>query len=62
MRKLANEGKTVFFSTHILEVAEKICDRIGIIYDGRIVVLEENKEKNKESLEKIFMEIVENEY
>ena len=31
MRKLANEGKTVFFSTHILEVAEKICDRIGII-------------------------------
>ncbi len=62
MRKLANEGKTVFFSTHILEVAEKICDRIGIINDGRIVVLEENKEKNKESLEKIFMEIVENEY
>lgn len=62
MRKLANEGKTVFFSTHILEVAEKICDRIGIINDGRIVVLEENKEKNKESLEKIFMEIIENEY
>ncbi len=62
MRKLANEGKTVFFSTHILEVAEKICDRIGIINDGKIVVLEENKEKNKESLEKIFMEIVENEY
>ena len=62
MRKLASEGKTVFFSTHILEVAEKICDRIGIINDGRIVVLEENKEKNKESLEKIFMEIVENEY
>ena len=62
MRKLANEGKTGFFSTHILEVAEKICDRIGIINDGKIVVLEENKEKNKESLEKIFMEIVENEY
>lgn len=62
MRKLANEGKTVFFSTHILEVAEKICDRIGIINDGKIVVLEENKEKNKESLEKIFMEIIENEY
>ena len=62
MRKLANEGKTVFFSTHILEVAEKICDRIEIINDGKIVVLEENKEKNKESLEKIFMEIIENEY
>ena len=62
MRKLANEGKTVFFSTHILEVAEKICDRIGIINYGKIVVLEENKEKNKESLEKIFMEIIENEY
>ena len=62
MRRLADEGKAVFFSTHILEVAEKICDKIGIINNGRIIVVKDNKEKNKESLEKIFMEIVENEY
>lgn len=62
MRRLADEGNAVFFSTHILEVAEKICDKIGIINNGRIIVVKDNKEKNKESLEKIFMEIVENEY
>ena len=37
MRKRASEGKTVFFSTHVMEVAEKLCDRIGIIKKGEIV-------------------------
>jgi ABC-2 type transport system ATP-binding protein len=36
-RGLANEGKTVFISTHILEVAERICDRVGIIMRGELV-------------------------
>lgn len=66
MRKHAREGKCVFFSTHILEVAEKLCDRIAIINEGKIILLgsyEEIKErfKNDNSLEEIFMEITKNE-
>lgn len=63
MRDRANNNKTVFFSTHILDVAEKICDRIGIINEGQILfvgTIEEMKEKFKEnkSLEELFMEII----
>ena len=66
MREHAKSGKTVFFSTHILEVAEKLCDRVGIINKGKLVfvgTLEEMKEKFKEngSLEELFLEITENE-
>ena len=62
MREHADKGKTVFFSTHILEVAEKICDRVAIINKGRILFcgnLEEMKGhlKSDESLEKMFLEI-----
>ncbi len=39
MRERCDEGKTVFFSTHVLEVAEKLCDRIAIINKGRIIAL-----------------------
>ena len=64
MRNHARSGKTVFFSTHILEVAEKLCDRVGIINKGKLVFVgtfEEMKEKFKEeaSLEKLFLEITE---
>ena len=64
MREHARAGKTVFFSTHILEVAEKLCDRVGIINKGKLVfvgTLEEMKEKFKEngSLEELFLEITE---
>lgn len=64
MREHCNRGKTVFFSTHVLEVAEKLCDRIGIINKGRLIALgtmEELKEqaKNKGSLENIFLELTE---
>ena len=60
----ARNGNTVFFSTHILEVAEKLCDRVGIINKGKLVfvgTLEEMKEKFKEqgSLEELFLEITE---
>ena len=65
MRDYADNNKTVFFSTHILEVAEKICDRIGIINKGELIfvgTIEEMREKFKEnkSLEELFMEITSN--
>ena len=64
MRQHANLGNTVFFSTHVLEVAEKLCDRIGIINKGKLIFVgtyEEMKKKFKEdaSLEELFLEITE---
>lgn len=64
MRKHADEGNTVFFSTHVMEVAEKVCDRIGIIKNGRILfvgTLEELRQtrKEQESLENLFLELIE---
>ncbi|WP_373899248.1 ABC transporter ATP-binding protein [Haloimpatiens sp. FM7315] len=66
MREHANAGKTVFFSTHVLEVAEKLCDRVAIINKGKVLfcgTLEEMREhfKESESLEKMFLEMTENE-
>lgn len=63
MRKYANKNKCVFFSTHILDVAEKMCDRIGIIDKGKLIFIgsyEEMKKELKEnrSLEELFMEII----
>jgi len=64
LRDQRARGKTVFFSTHILEVAEKFCDSIGIIHKGRLIAqgtLEELRQqaKGQESLEKIFLELTE---
>lgn len=66
MREHVSNGKTVFFSTHVLEVAEKICDKVAIINKGKILfcgTLEEMREhfKSSESLEEIFLEITEHE-
>lgn len=66
MRQHAKNGNSVFFSTHVLEVAEKLCDRVGIINKGKLVFVgtfNEMKEKFKEqaSLEELFLEITENE-
>ena len=66
MREHAKMGNTVFFSTHILEVAEKLCDRVGIINKGKLVFVgtfEEMKDKFKEnaSLEQLFLEITDDE-
>ncbi len=66
MREHANSGKTVFFSTHVLEVAEKLCDRVAIINKGKILfcgTLIEMREhfKTNESLEEMFLEMTENE-
>ena len=66
MKEYAKRNNTVFFSTHILDVAERLCDRIGIIDNGKLLfvgtyedlknVLKENK-----SLEELFMEIIKDE-
>ena len=66
MRKHTKEGNSVFFSTHVLEVAEKLCDRIGIINKGKLIFVgtyEEMKEKFKEnaSLEQLFLELTDDE-
>lgn len=61
MKKMAKEGKTIFFSTHILDVAEKLCDRVAIIKDGKIVKIGKMKDiKGDESLEKVFLELGDN--
>ena len=61
MRNMAKEGKTIFFSTHILDVAEKLCDRVAIIKKGKIVKIGDMKEiKGDESLEEVFLELGEN--
>lgn len=64
MREHAKKGNSVFFSTHVLEVAEKLCDRIGIINKGKLAFVgtfEELKQelKDKSSLEELFLEITE---
>lgn len=66
MREHVESGKTVFFSTHVLEVAEKICDKVAIINKGKILfsgTLSEMREhfKTNESLESMFLELTQNE-
>ena len=66
MREHADEGNTVLFSTHVLEVAEKVCDRVGIINKGKLIfvgTLNEMREefKESESLEEMFLEMTGNE-
>lgn len=65
MKEHSRKGNAVFFSTHILEVAEKLCDRVGIINNGKLTfvgTLDEMKAQFNEntSLEKLFLEITEN--
>lgn len=62
MKNLCKEGAAIFFSTHVLEVAEKICNKVAIIKNG-IIVSKGTMEKVKgdSSLEEIFMEMVDNE-
>ncbi|MGI5985925.1 MAG: ABC transporter ATP-binding protein, partial [Oscillospiraceae bacterium] len=56
MREHCNKGGAIFFSTHVLEVAEKLCDKIAIIREGRLVVSGTMDEvRGKESLEDVFL-------
>lgn len=61
MREYADSGKTVFFSSHMLEVVEKICDRVAIIDKGKLVTvcdMQELKEKRSDlSLEQLFLSL-----
>lgn len=61
MREHANQGNTVFFSSHVLDVVEKVCDRVAIIDKGKIIAvctMKELKEKQNElSLEDFFLSI-----
>ena len=58
MNEMIKEGKIIFFSTHILDVAEKLCSRVGIIKKGELVKVGSMEEiKGDESLEKVFLEL-----
>ncbi|MFC4558994.1 ABC transporter ATP-binding protein [Virgibacillus kekensis] len=63
LRELCDNGMTAFVSTHILEIAEQMCDRVGIILDGRIIALDTMAELKSSggdsnlSLEDIFLEL-----
>ena len=58
MKELCNEGGSVFFSTHVLEVAEKLCDHIAIIKNGQLVACGTMEEvKGDQSLEDVFFDI-----
>ena len=61
LSKLAREGRTIFMTTHILEIAERMCDRIGIIDKGRLIAvgtLDELRELAQEAdLEEIFLKL-----
>lgn len=60
MRTICDEGGAIFFSTHVLEVAEKLCDKIAIIKDGRLVRCGTMAEvKGDTSLESVFLELEE---
>ncbi len=66
MREHADAGNTVLFSTHVLEVAEKLCDKVAIINKGQLIYsgsMEDmrNEFKSNESLEEMFLELTNNE-
>lgn len=66
MREHVTKGNVVLFSTHVLDVAEKICDKVAIINKGKILFagkIEEMREhfKNNQSFEKMFLELTQNE-
>jgi ABC-2 type transport system ATP-binding protein len=63
MRRQCAKGKTVFFSTHVMEVAERLCDRVGIIRRGELIAegpldeLRERAGKTDATLESLFLEL-----
>lgn len=60
MREVCDEGGAIFFSTHVLEVAEKLCDKVAIIKDGKLIRFGTMEEvKGDDSLEEVFLELEE---
>jgi ABC-2 type transport system ATP-binding protein len=63
MRERADAGKTVFFSSHVIDVVEKVCDRIAIINNGKIIAvdtLDNIRQSNNVTLEQIFLSLTSN--
>ena len=60
MREHCDKGGAIFFSTHVLEVAEKLCDMVAIIKSGKLVVSGTMEEvRGNDSLEEVFLELEE---
>jgi len=60
MRSFCDQGAAIFFSTHVLEVAEKLCDKVAIIQDGKLIRSGTVEEvKGDSSLENVFLELEE---
>ena len=58
MREICNQGGAIFFSTHVLEVAEKLCDKVAIIKDGKLIRAGNMEEvKGDTSLEQVFLDL-----
>ena len=58
MNEMVKDGKIVFFSTHILDVAEKLCSKVAIIKNGKLIKVGNMKDiKGDKSLEKVFLEL-----
>lgn len=58
MREVCDNGGAIFFSTHVLEVAEKLCDKVAIIKDGKLIRSGTMEEvKGDDSLEQVFLEL-----
>ncbi len=62
MRRLCDGGGAIFFSTHVLEVAEKLCDKVAIIKNGKLAASGPmDQVRGDESLEQVFLELVDDE-
>lgn len=58
MRELCDNGSAIFFSTHVLEVAEKLCDKVAIIKNGKLIKSGTTEQvKGDDSLEEVFLEL-----
>jgi ABC-2 type transport system ATP-binding protein len=58
MKELCKQGVSIFFSSHVLEVVERLCDKVGIIKDGKLIKYGTvNEVKGDESLESVFLEL-----
>ena len=59
MKELCDEGSAIFFSTHVLDVAEKLCNKIAIIKGGELIASGKTSELTRDkSLESVFMEVI----
>ena len=62
MKEMCDQGGAIFFSTHVLDVAEKLCSRIGIIKGGKLIACGSTEEvRGDSSLEHAFLEVLDNE-